>query len=135
MSAPIFLDLTKYEKNYKHTKGHPHERYSREYIIRILAPHVEGRTEISRWILRTKLKQFFDADKVHSILTSAVKRGLLVPLKRTGCQTVLYSIRINHESSVHHPQGDRGRYSVKQLEANRDAILKLIGREDLMEGL
>ena len=133
MSALMFLDVTHTEKIYRKSVKHGHYIYTADEVRDILMPHIEGKTAISRRILGDRLRQDFTAQEVHSILCSAVKRGMLIPTKRAGRHTVLYDIPTTVPHSLHYKGNVRKQVLRREIMDNRERILKAIGREDLLE--
>ena len=133
MSALMFLDVTHTEKIYRKSVKHGHYIYSADEVRNILMPHIQGKTAISRRILGDRLREDFTAQEVHSILCSAVKRGMLIPTKRAGRHTVLYDIPTTVPHSLHYKGNVRKQVLRREIMDNRERILKAIGREDLLE--
>ena len=133
MSALMFLDITHGEKIYRKTVAHSYFAYTADEIRNILNPYTEGKEMISRRILSDRLRIDFSDQEIHSILCSAVKRGMLVPRKRAGRQTVLYDIPTMAPSSLHYKGNVRKQVLRREIQDNRERILKAIGREDLLE--
>ena len=133
MSALMFLDITHTEKIYRKSVKHGHYVYTAQEVRDILMPHIEGKTAISRRILGDRLRQDFTAQEVHSILCSAVKRGMLIPTKRAGQHTVLYDIPTTVPHSLHYKGNVRKQVLRREIMDNRERILRFIGREDLLE--
>ena len=134
MSALMFLDVTHTEKIYRKSVKHGHYIYTADEVRDILMPHIQGKETISRWILRDRLKENFTGEQIHSLLCSAVKRGMLIPTKRAGRQTVLYDIPTTVLHSLHYKGNVRKQVLRREIQDNRERILKAIGREDLLEG-
>ena len=82
MSALMFLDITHGEKIYRKTVSHSCFAYTAQEIRDILNPFIEGKETISRRILSDRLRIDFSDQEIHSILCSAVKRGMLILRKR-----------------------------------------------------
>ena len=133
MSALMFLDITHNEKVYKKSITYSHYVYSPDELMGIIGPHIQGKETISRWILRDRLKENFSPREIHSILCSCVKRGYLVPRRRAGRETVLYDIPTNKPHSLHYRGAVRKQVLRREIQGNREKILRIIGREDLLE--
>ena len=133
MSALMFLDITHTEKIYRKASKHGHYVYTAQEVRDILMPHIQGKTAISRRILGDRLREDFTAQETHSILCSAVKRGMLIPTKRAGRHTVLYDIPTSAAHSLHYKGTARKQILRKEIEGNRERFLRAIGREDLIE--
>ena len=133
MSALMFLDITHTEKIYRKSVKHGHYIYTADEVREILLPHIQGREKISRRILGDRLRENFTSQQVHSILCSAVKRGMLIPTKRAGRHTVLYDIPTTVPHSLHYKGNVRKQVLRREIMDNRERILKAIGREDLLE--
>ena len=133
MSALMFLDVTHTEKIYRKSVKHGHYIYTADEVRDILMPHIQGKTAISRRILGDRLREDFTAQEVHSILCSAVKRGMLIPTKRAGRHTVLYDIPTTVPHSLHYKGNVRKQVLRREIQDNMERILKAIGREDLLE--
>ncbi len=133
MSALMFLDVTHTEKIYRKSVKHGHYIYTADEVRDILMPHIQGKNAISRRILGDRLREDFTAQEVHSILCSAVKRGMLIPTKRAGRHTVLYDIPTTVPHSLHYKGNVRKQVLRREIQDNRERILKAIGREDLLE--
>ena len=134
MSALMFLDVTHTEKIYRKSVNHGHYVYTADEVRDILMPHIQGKETISRWILRDRLKDNLTGQQIHSVLCSAVKRGMLIPTKRAGRHTVLYDIPTTVPHSLHYKGNVRKQVLRREIQDNRERILKAIGREDLLEG-
>ena len=133
MSALMFLDITHGEKIYRKTVSHSCFAYTAQEIRDILNPFIEGKETISRRILSDRLRIDFTDQEIHSILCSAVKRGMLIPRKRAGKQTVLYDIPSVAPHSLHYRGAVRKQVLRNEIRDNRERILRAIGREELIE--
>ena len=92
MSALMFLDITHGEKIYRKTVSHSCFAYTAQEIRDILNPFIEGKETISRRILSDRLRIDFSDQEIHSILCSAVKRGMLILRKRAEFARRVYEI-------------------------------------------
>lgn len=62
-------------------------------VIDAIRPYLEGKTVVSRGILRHELRKAYGDKKQRSLLCAAIQRGILIPHTMGTTRTVKYEVR------------------------------------------